>query len=151
KEAALQRAKVDLSRCTIYAPVDGIVISRNVDVGQTVAASLSAPTLFVIANDLTQMQIDANVAEADVGGVEAGQEVNFTVDAFVYRTFHGEVVQVRNAPITVQNVVSYDTVISVSNPDMKLKPGMTANVSIILAQRQNALKVPNSALRFRMP
>lgn len=151
KEAALSRSQVDLSRCTIYAPVDGIVISRSVDVGQTVAASLSAPTLFIIANDLTKMQIDANVAEADVGGVEPGQEVNFTVDAFPYRTFHGEVVQVRNSPITVQNVVSYDTVISVSNPDMKLKPGMTANVSIIVAQKDNALKIPNAALRFRLP
>src|SRR5204863_5277993 len=149
KEAALQKANVDLSRCTIYAPVDGIVISRNVDVGQTVAASLSAPTLFIIANDLTKMQIDANVAEADVGGVEEAQAVNFTVDAFPYRTFHGTVVQVRNAPITVQNVVSYDTVISVNNPDMKLKPGMTANVSIIIASRSNALKIPNAALRFR--
>jgi len=127
------------------------VISRSVDVGQTVAASLSAPTLFIIANDLTKMQIDANVAEADVGGVEPGQEVNFTVDAFPYRTFHGEVVQVRNSPITVQNVVSYDTVISVSNPDMKLKPGMTANVSIVVAQKDNALKIPNAALRFRLP
>lgn len=151
KEAALSRAQVDLSRCTIYAPVDGIVISRSVDVGQTVAASLSAPTLFIIANDLTKMQIDANVAEADVGGVESNQDVNFTVDAFPYRTFHGEVVQVRNSPITVQNVVSYDTVISVNNPDMKLKPGMTANVSIIVAQKDNALKIPNAALRFRLP
>lgn len=151
KEAALQRAKVDLSRCTIYAPVDGIVISRSVDVGQTVAASLSAPTLFVIANDLSKMQIDANVAEADVGGVEVGQDVDFTVDAFPYRTFHGKVTQVRNAPTTVQNVVTYDTVIGVDNADLKLKPGMTANVSIIIARRENALKIPNSALRFRLP
>ncbi|HEU5071466.1 MAG TPA: efflux RND transporter periplasmic adaptor subunit [Verrucomicrobiae bacterium] len=151
KEAALQRAKVDLSRCTIYAPVDGIVISRSVDVGQTVAASLSAPTLFVIANDLSKMQIDANVAEADVGGVEVGQDVDFTVDAFPYRTFHGKVTQVRNAPTTVQNVVTYDAVIGVDNADLKLKPGMTANVSIIIARRENALKIPNSALRFRLP
>ena len=147
--ATLERAKVDLSRCTIYAPVDGIVISRAVDVGQTVAASLSAPVLFQIANDLTKMQIDANVAEADVGGVEAGQIVEFTVDAFPYRTFHGKVVQVRNSPITVQNVVSYDTVIEVNNADLKLKPGMTATVSIILARRENVLKLPNSAMRFK--
>ncbi|MEY2465939.1 MAG: HlyD family secretion protein [Verrucomicrobiota bacterium] len=151
RDGALQKANVDLSRCTIVAPVDGIVISRNVDVGQTVAASLSAPTLFVIANDLTKMQIDANVSEADVGGVEPEQEVAFTVDAFPYRTFHGEVVQVRNSPTTVQNVVTYDAVISVDNPDMKLKPGMTANVSVIIAERPNALKIPNSALRFRPP
>ena len=149
KEAALERTKVDLERCTICSPVDGIVISRNVDVGQTVAASLNAPTLFVIANDLTKMQIDANVAEADIGNVEVGQDVNFTVDAFPFRAFHGKVVQIRNSPITVQNVVSYDTVIEVANRDMKLRPGMTANVSIIVAQHDNALKLPNSALRFR--
>lgn len=151
KEASLQRANVDLSRCTIYAPVDGIVISRSVDVGQTVAASLSAPTLFIIANDLAQMQIDANVAEADVGGVVAGQEVEFTVDAFPYRTFHGKVVQVRNSPLTVQNVVTYDAVVAVNNDDLKLKPGMTANVSIVVARRDDAVKVPNGALRFRLP
>ena len=151
RTAALDRAKVDRARCTIFAPVDGIVISRNVDVGQTVAASLSAPTLFVIANDLTKMQIDANVAEADVGGVEVGQDVDFTVDAFPYRTFHGKVTQVRNSPVIVQNVVTYDTVIGVNNPDYKLKPGMTANVSIIIKQQQNALKIPNAALRFRPP
>ena len=151
RAAALDRAKVDRARCTIFAPVDGIVISRNVDVGQTVAASLSAPTLFVIANDLTKMQIDANVAEADVGSVEVGQDVDFTVDAFPYRTFHGKVTQVRNSPVIVQNVVTYDTVIGVNNPDYKLKPGMTANVSIIIKQQQNALKIPNAALRFRPP
>jgi HlyD family secretion protein len=151
KDAALQRAQVDLARCTIYAPVDGIVISRAVDVGQTVAASMSTPTLFIIANDLTKMQIDANVAEADVGGVQPGQDVDFTVDAFPYRTFHGKITQVRNSPITVQNVVTYDTVVEVSNPDLKLKPGMTANVSIIIAHRDNALKIPNAALRFRLP
>jgi HlyD family secretion protein len=128
-----------------------MVISRNVDVGQTVAASLNAPTLFVIANDLTKMQIDADVAESDIGGVQEGQKTDFTVDAFPNRTFHGLVVQVRNSPITVQNVVTYDTVIGVSNPDMKLKPGMTANVSIIAAERSNVLKIPNAALRFRPP
>ena len=151
KQASLSRAQVDLDRCTIFSPVDGIVISRNVDVGQTVAASLSAPTLFTIANDLTKMQIDANVSEADIGGVEVGQDVDFTVDAFPYRTFHGQVVQVRNSPITVQNVVTYDTVIAVNNSDLKLKPGMTANVSIVIDQRDDALKIPNSALRFRPP
>jgi HlyD family secretion protein len=151
KEGALGKAKADLDHCTITSPIDGIVISRNVDVGQTVAASLQAPVIFTIANDLSKMQIDANVAEADVGGVEIDQTVEFTVDAFPARTFQGKVVQVRNAPITVQNVVTYDTVIGVSNPDSKLKPGMTANVSIVSAHRDDALKIPNSALRFRMP
>jgi HlyD family secretion protein len=151
KEASLQRARVDLSRCTIYAPVDGIVISRNVDVGQTVAASMSAPTLFVIANDLTRMQIDANVAEADIGSIEEGQNVSFTVDAFLDRKFSGRVKQIRNAPTTVQNVVTYDVVIEVSNPELKLRPGMTANASIITAERSGALKIPNAALRFRLP
>jgi HlyD family secretion protein len=151
KEGALQKAKADLDHCTITSPIDGIVISRNVDVGQTVAASLQAPVIFTIANDLSKMQIDANVAEADVGGVAVDQDVDFTVDAFPTRTFQGKVTQVRNAPITVQNVVTYDTVIGVNNPDQKLKPGMTANVSIVAAHRDEALKIPNSALRFRMP
>jgi len=151
KEGALQKVKADLDHCTITSPIDGIVISRNVDVGQTVAASLQAPVIFTIANDLAKMQIDANVAEADVGGVEIDQNVEFTVDAFPSRTFQGKVVQVRNAPITVQNVVTYDTVIGVSNPELKLKPGMTANVSIVSAHRDDALKIPNSALRFRLP
>ncbi|MEO6969805.1 MAG: efflux RND transporter periplasmic adaptor subunit [Chthoniobacterales bacterium] len=151
KEGALQKAQVDLDHCTITSPIDGIVISRNVDVGQTVAASLSAPIIFTIANDLSKMQIDANVAEADIGTVDTLQKVDFTVDAFPRRTFHGAVVQVRNAPITVQNVVTYDTVIGVNNADLKLKPGMTANVSIVGAQRDNALKISNAALRFRPP
>lgn len=151
KEGALEKVKADLDHCTITSPIDGIVISRNVDVGQTVAASLQAPVIFTIANDLAKMQIDANVAEADVGGVEVEQHVDFTVDAFPSRTFQGKVVQVRNAPITVQNVVTYDTVIGVSNPEWKLKPGMTANVSIVSAHRDDALKIPNSALRFRLP
>jgi HlyD family secretion protein len=149
RTASLERARVDLARCTITSPVDGIVILRSVDVGQTVAASMSAPVLFQIANDLTKMQIDANVAEADVGGVEVDQEVDFTVDAYPYRTFRGKVMQVRNSPITVQNVVSYDTVIEVNNADQKLKPGMTANVSIILARKENVLKIPNAAMRFK--
>ncbi|MEY2489865.1 MAG: HlyD family secretion protein [Verrucomicrobiota bacterium] len=151
KEGALEKAKADLDHCTITSPIDGIVISRNVDVGQTVAASLQAPVIFTIANDLAKMQIDANVAEADVGGVAIDQDVEFTVDAFPAQTFHGKVVQVRNAPITVQNVVTYDTVIGVTNPDLKLKPGMTANVSIISAHKDDVLKIPNGALRFRMP
>jgi len=149
KQGALDKAKADLDHCTITSPIDGIVISRNVDVGQTVAASLQAPVIFQIANDLTKMQIDANVAEADVGVLEVGQDVDFTVDAFPMRTFHGKVVQVRNAPITVQNVVTYDTVIGVSNPDLKLKPGMTANVSIIVAHKDNVLQIKNAALRYR--
>jgi HlyD family secretion protein len=151
KEGALEKAQADLDHCTITSPIDGIVISRNVDVGQTVAASLQAPVIFTIANDLAKMQIDANVAEADVGGVAVDQDVDFTVDAFPTQTFHGKVVQVRNAPITVQNVVTYDTVIGVTNPDLKLKPGMTANVSIVSAQRDDVLKIPNGALRFRLP
>ncbi|MCG3147314.1 MAG: Macrolide export protein MacA [Verrucomicrobiae bacterium] len=151
RTATVENARVNLARCTIYSPVDGIVISRNVDVGQTVAASLNAPTLFVIANDLTKMQINANVAEADIGGVAEGQAVEFTVDAFPNRLFHGQVVQVRNSPLTVQNVVTYDTVIAVNNHELKLKPGMTANISVIIARRPDTLKIPNAALRFRLP
>jgi HlyD family secretion protein len=130
KEASLQQARVNLAYTTIYAPVDGIVISRDVDVGQTVAASLSAPTLYEIANDLAKMQIDALVSEADIGGVETKQMVNFTVDAYPLRTFQGSVLQIRNAAQTNQNVITYDTVIKVDNSDLKLRPGMTANVSI---------------------
>jgi len=151
KQASLDNARVNLSRCTIYSPVDGTVISRNVDVGQTVAASLSAPTLFIIANDLSQMQIDANVSEADIGNVEEGQNVTFTVDAFPDRKFNGKVRQIRNSPTTVQNVVTYDAVIDVNNADLKLRPGMTANASIITAERDGVMKIPNAALRFRLP
>ena len=149
KQGALDKAKADLDHCTITSPIDGVVISRSVDVGQTVAASLQAPIIFMIANDLTKMQIDSNVAEADVGVVTIDQNVDFTVDAFPTHTFHGKVTQVRNAPITVQNVVTYDTVIGVSNPDLKLKPGMTANVSILIAHRDNVLQIKNAALRYR--
>jgi HlyD family secretion protein len=149
KQGALDKAKADLDHCRITSPVDGVVISRNVDVGQTVAASLQAPVIFTIANDLAKMQIDSNVAEADVGAVTVDQDVDFTVDAFPFRTFHGKVVQVRNAPITVQNVVTYDTVIGVNNADLKLKPGMTANVSIIVAHSDDALQIKNAAFRFR--
>ena len=150
KKANLELANVNLEHCTIYSPVDGIVISRSVDVGQTVAAAMNAPVLFIIANDLAKMQIDTNVAEADVGNIELEQDVDFTVDAFPYRTFHGKVVQNRNAAVTVQNVVTYDVVISVDNPDLKLKPGMTATVQIIIERRQNALKIPNAAMRVRL-
>jgi HlyD family secretion protein len=149
KQGALDKAKADLEHCTITSPIDGVVISRSVDVGQTVAASLQAPVIFQIANDLSKMQIDSNVAEADVGIVKVGQDVDFTVDAFPTETFHGKVVQVRNAPITVQNVVTYDTVIGVNNPDLKLKPGMTANVSIIAARKDSVLQIKNAALRYR--
>src|SRR5436189_956646 len=151
KQGALDKAKADLEHCTITSPIDGVVISRSVDVGQTVAASLQAPIIFAIANDLTKMQIDANVAEADVGVVKIDQNVDFTVDAFPMETFHGKVVQVRNATIRVQNVVTYDTVIGVSNPELKLKPGMAANVSIIAARKDNVLQIKNDALRFRPP
>ena len=151
KQASLSNAMVNLNYCKIVSPVDGVVISRAVELGQTVASSFNTPTIFQIANDLTKMQIDSNVAEADIGGVVEGQNVDFTVDAYPTRTFHGEVTQVRNSPITVNNVVTYDTVISVTNADYKLKPGMTANVSIIVAQRDDALKISNVALRFRPP
>ncbi len=151
KQASLSNAMNNLGYCKIYSPVDGTVISRAVDVGQTVAASLSAPTLFQIANDLTRMQIDSSVAEADVGGVEENQDVDFRVDAYPNRTFHGTVTQVRNAPTTQNNVVTYDCVIGLTNADYKLKPGMTANVSIVIAQHEDVLKIPNSALRLRPP
>ncbi len=151
KQASLSNAMVNLNYCKIVSPVDGVVISRAVELGQTVASSFNTPTIFQIANDLTKMQIDSNVAEADVGGVVEGQSVDFTVDAYPMRTFHGEVTQVRNSPITVNNVVTYDCVIAVTNADYKLKPGMTANVSIIIAQREDALLIPNGALRFRVP
>jgi HlyD family secretion protein len=151
KQAALELAQLNLDHCTIYAPVDGIVISRNVDVGQTVAASMNAPVLFQVANDLAKMQIDASVSEADVGTVEERQPVNFTVDAYPNLTFFGTVVQIRNSASNIQNVVTYDTVIGVTNADFKLRPGMTATVSINTAQRTNVLKVPNAALRFKPP
>ena len=147
--AALQAAELDLEHTTIRAPVNGIVVSRSVDVGQTVAASLQAPTLFLIAQDLTQMQVDTNVSEADIGRVQVGQRATFTVDAYPNTTFTGQVRQVRNAPITVQNVVTYDAVVQVANPDLRLKPGMTANVSFLVAERQDTLKVPTAALRFQ--
>jgi HlyD family secretion protein len=151
KQASLDNSEANLGYCKIRSPVDGIVILRSIDLGQTVASSFNTPTLFQIANDLTKMQIDTSVAEADVGGILEGQGVDFTVDAYPYRDFHGSVTQVRNSPTTVNNVVTYDCVISVTNADYKLKPGMTANVSIIVAQRENTLMIPNGALRFHPP
>jgi len=149
-----ETAKVNLSRCSIYSPIDGIVISRSVDVGNTVAASFSAPVLFQIANDLKSMQIDAAVSEADIGNVAEKQAVTFTVDAYPNRQFRGTVTQIRNAPKptqAAQNVVVYDTMIDVRNNELKLKPGMTASLSIIVATRDDVLKVANSALRARIP
>jgi HlyD family secretion protein len=148
-KAALKLAETNLRYTTIRSPVNGTVISRNVDVGQTVAASLQAPTLFTIAKDLTQMQADTNFSEADIGRIGQGQEATFTVDAYPERTFRGKVSEIRNAPQTVQNVVTYDVVIQVDNKDLKLKPGMTANVTIMVAHREGVLKIPNAALRFQ--
>jgi HlyD family secretion protein len=147
--AAVNKAQVDIDHTVITAPIDGIVISRNVDKGQTVASSMQAPTLFVIAADLTKMQVNANIDESDVGRMRPGQVVHFRVDAYPTEQFAGTVAQVRLNPTTVQNVVTYSTVIDVPNPDLKLKPGMTANVNIEIARRQNVLRVPNAALRFR--
>jgi HlyD family secretion protein len=149
--ANVERAKVDLSRTTIHAPIDGVVITRKVEAGQTVAATMNTPTLFTIANDLRNMQIEAAVSEADVGGVEEGQKVQFIVDAFPGRSFEGSVKQVRYAPTTNQNVVTYTTVIEIDNKDLKLRPGMTANARFITAERKNVLKIPNAAVRFRPP
>ena len=146
--AALQSAQIDLDHTKIQAPVDGVVVSRNVDVGQTVAASLQAPTLFLIAQDLTKMQVDTNVSEADVGRVRVNQPATFTVDAYPGQTFSGTVTSIRKAPINVQNVITYDAVIGVSNQDLKLCPGMTANVKILVNQKKNVLRVPNAALRY---
>ncbi len=148
-KAALNLAETNLRYTTIRSPVNGTVISRNVDVGQTVAASLQAPTLFTIAKDLTQMQVDTNVSEADVGRLATGQEATFTVDAYPEKTFRGRITEIRNAPTTIQNVVTYDVVIQVDNKDLKLKPGMTANVTILVAHKEGVLKIPNAALRFR--
>jgi HlyD family secretion protein len=148
QSASLHAAEVNLGFTDIISPVDGTVVLRNVDVGQTVAASFQTPTLFLIAQDLTRMQVDASVSESDVGPVLAGQRAEFTVDAFPQHPFEGTVSQVRQAPITVQNVVTYDVVIAVSNPELLLKPGMTANARVVVAERDNVLKVPLQALRF---
>jgi HlyD family secretion protein len=150
-QAAMNQASIDLGYTIIRSPVDGMVISRNVDVGQTVAASLSAPTLFTIANDLTKMEVHTNVDEADVGNVSEGQEVTFTVDAHPQRRFRGKVHQVRNAPQIIQNVVTYNAVVRINNKELLLKPGMTANVQFLVSEKEDVLTVPNMALRFRLP
>ena len=150
-EAALHVADLELKHTVIRSPVDGIVVARNVEVGQTVAASFATPNLFLIALDLTKMQVDTNVSESDIGGMTEGKGATFTVDAYPGVQFAGTIRQVRLAPINVQNVVTYNVVVSVENQDLKLKPGMTANVSIIVAQRDQVLKVPNAALRFMPP
>jgi HlyD family secretion protein len=147
-EAALKAAQINLSYTDITSPVDGVVVSRNVDVGQTVAASFQTPTLFLIAQDLTKMQVDTNVSESDIGDIRQAMPASFTVDAYPSKPFHGAVAQVRNAPINVQNVVTYDVVIAVDNPKLELKPGMTATVTITTAERDDVLRVPLRALRF---
>jgi HlyD family secretion protein len=148
-QANLDAAKIQLAYTDITSPVDGVVVSRSVDVGQTVAASFQTPTLFLIAQDLTKMQVDANVSESDIGSVATAQPATFRVDAYPDRDFHGQVMQVRNAPINVQNVVTYDVVVAVDNPKLELRPGMTATITIITAEAQDALRIPVRALRFR--
>ncbi|MCW5890655.1 MAG: efflux RND transporter periplasmic adaptor subunit [bacterium] len=150
-EARVREARVNLDYTNIASPVDGVVVSRNVSVGQTVAASFQTPTLFLVAADLTKMEVVASVSEADIGGVAVGQEATFTVDAYPRATFAGRVAQVRNAPVTLQNVVTYDVLVSAANDDLRLKPGMTANVAIVTAHVADAVRVPTSALRFRPP
>ena len=151
REAALASAQANLDYCKITAPVDGIVISRKVDLGQTVNAAMNTPVLFTIAQDITRMNISASVSEADIGQVRASQAVDFSVDAFPDEIFHGTVTQVRKAPTTTQNVVTYEVIISVENPEQKLFPGMTADVSILVAEKKNVLKIPNTALRYSPP
>jgi HlyD family secretion protein len=150
-KASLHQAEINLAYTNISSPTNGVVISRSVDVGQTVAASLQAPTLFLIAEDLSKMQVDTSVAEADVGKLKARMATTFTVDAYPGERFTGTVRQIRNAPQTVQNVVTYDAVIDVDNAELKLKPGMTANVTFIYAEKDEVVRVPNAALRFRPP
>ena len=148
---ALNLAKKSLDDTVIHAPVDGVVVKRSVEVGQTVAASLQAPELFIIAQNLAEMQVEASIDESDVGRLSEGMDASFTVDSFPARVFQSKVLQIRKAPITIQNVVTYTVLISADNPDLKLLPGMTANVRIIVDKREKVLKVPNVALRFRMP
>jgi HlyD family secretion protein len=150
RKAALEAAQVNLDYTNIVSPVNGTVVSRNVDVGQTVAASFQTPTLFLIAKDLTKMQVDTNVSESDVGAARVGQRATFSVEAYPDRTFEGTVVQVRRAPITVQNVVTYDVVIGCENPDLLLFPGMTADARIIVEEHRDVLTVPDAALRFEL-
>jgi HlyD family secretion protein len=151
KQAALDSARANLGYCKITSPVDGLVISRKVDVGQTLVAAMSTPVLFTIAQDIAKMHISAAVSEADIGQVKAGEEVDFTVDAFPDEVFHGTVSQVRKAPTTTSNVVTYETIIDVDNPGQKLFPGMTADASILVAHKVNALKIANAALRYAPP
>jgi HlyD family secretion protein len=148
-DAMLAQAQLNLEHTRILAPVDGTVIARRMDVGQTVAASFQAPTIFEIAQDLTKMQVDTNVAESDVGHLKVGQQATFTVDAYPGQVFQGTITQIRKAPINVQNVITYDAVIAVANPDLKLFPGMTANATILVEHKDNILKVPNAALRLK--
>jgi len=150
-EATLNAAELDLKYTVIKSPVNGIIIARNVEVGQTVAASFATPNLFLIALDLTKMQVDTNVSESDIGGITEGKDATFTVDAYPGQQFQGRIRQVRNVPISVQNVVTYNVVVGVDNRDLRLKPGMTANVAIIVARKDDVLKVPNAALRFTPP
>ncbi|NUO08022.1 MAG: efflux RND transporter periplasmic adaptor subunit [Candidatus Brocadia sp.] len=147
-KAALEIAKTDLEHTVIVSPLNGIVISRNVDVGQTVVSSFQTPILFNIAEDLEHMQVNTNVDEADIGMVKTGQDAKFTVDAFPEDIFEGKVVEIRMAPVIFQNVVTYDTIINVDNTSLKLKPGMTANTSILTARAENVLRIPNAALRY---
>jgi HlyD family secretion protein len=149
--AALESAKANLGYCKITAPVDGVVISRKVDLGQTVNAAMNTPVLFTVAQDITKMNISAAVSEADIGQVRVGESVDFNVDAFSDEVFHGTVMQVRKSPTTTQNVVTYETIISVENPEQKLFPGMTADVSILVSERKDMLKIPNTALRYSPP
>ncbi len=151
QKANVKAAELNLNYTNIVSPVDGTVVSRNVNVGQTVAASFQTPTLFLIAQDLTKMQVDSNASESDIGYVKEGQKATFRVDAFPDRDFEGIVSQVRQAPITVQNVVTYDVVVSVENPELLLKPGMTANVNIVTASKPKVVRVPIDALRFSPP
>jgi HlyD family secretion protein len=150
-QASLNQSRIDLAHTRITAPVDGTVVARRMDVGQTVAASFQAPTIFEIAQDLTKMQVDTNVAESDVGRLTVGQQASFTVDAYPGLVFKGQVTQIRKAPINLQNVITYDAVIEVANPELKLFPGMTANVTILTQRSENVLRLPNAALRFRPP
>jgi HlyD family secretion protein len=150
-EADLDRSKLNLEYCNIYSPVDGVVISRNVDVGQTIAASLQSPTLFTIANDLAVMQVNANIDEADIGNISEQVDVRFSVDAYPNETFRGRISEIRLNPQTVQNVVTYSVILGIENPEMKLKPGMTANITITVDQRSKVLKVPNASLRYTPP
>ena len=148
-QAALRQAQINLDRTRITAPVEGIVVARRMDVGQTVASTLNPPTIFEIAQDLTKMQVDTNVDESDIGKVAVGQHATFIVDSYPNTTFHGVVTEIRKAPIVTQNVVTYDVVISVDNSDLRLFPGMTANVTILTQRAEKTLKVPNAVLRFR--